>query len=111
LIRSDVFVRYEDGQYVAVLERFSIIGMGDTVAKAWKQMDEHACSYLELCEEQGLPYSHVLRPLPWRERLRHRTHLAVVAPFAARAKKARSGEQRTAFIHAHLDNGFAHAAC
>lgn len=111
LISSAVYVRYEDRQYIAVLERFSIIGIGPSPAAAWKQMDEHAISYLELCESQGMSYAHALRPLPLRERLRHRAHLAGVSLFRNLLKPPRRGEQVSEFTHPHLNNGFAHAAC
>jgi hypothetical protein len=111
LIVSRAHVRREDNHFVAILERFSIIGMGDTPGAAWQNMDELATAYLELCEMEGMPFAEVIRPLPvWQQlRLRIGTNLEWPLVLLARALRQRRESPRTKFVRAHPDPQ--HAIC
>lgn len=112
LISSVAFVHYEDGHYVAILDRFSVMGIGENPAEAWKQMDEHAKSYFALCEDEGLPFAQVVRPLATRDRIRLRAVAILDVLKHKIGGDGRPHEQRQRFVHPHPDDEHAHVlAC
>lgn len=105
LIVSPAHIRREEDHWVAILDRFSIVGQGETPGAAWQDMDELAVSYLDMCEAEGVPFKQVERPLPLPQRLRLQVG-TVLRVLVARLlmwflRDGKQGPQRREFVRAH----------
>lgn len=104
LITSPAFVGPENGHWVAVLTRFSVVGMGETEAAAWQQMNELAVDYLEQCEAEGMAFRDVVRKLPIGERAKlwgMAALGAVLRPLLRERSSSRAQEREFVYVHPH----------
>jgi hypothetical protein len=65
-----VAVKYEHGQWYALLLEFDITGCGATRGAAVQDSFELLGSYLQAYFEEGAPFADTLRPVPWLLRAR-----------------------------------------
>lgn len=65
-----VAVKYEHGQWYALLLEFDITGCGTTRGAAVQDSFELLGSYLQAYFEDGASFTDAIRPVPWRLRAR-----------------------------------------
>jgi hypothetical protein len=65
-----VAIKYEHGQWYALLLEFDITGCGDTRGAAVQDSFELLGSYLQAYFEDGASFADAIRPVPWRLRAR-----------------------------------------